>query len=131
MPQVSGALTLKDGSATPADVIYGPETLSSQRAVFVDRRLPSREQQPSVERTYGAPEKGIRTQYAIGDFIRYPIVRNVGGVDVVVNVAEAHVKYRLPTVMTQQERKHLRALTANSQDLAILKAGPEDLDPLY
>lgn len=131
MPQVTGAITIKDGSATPADVTYGPETLSSARAVFVDRRLPAREQQPSIERTFGAPQKGVRIQYAVGDLISYPIVRTVAGVDTVVAVAEAHVKYRLPTIMTQQERKHLRALTANSQNLAILKSGPEDLDPLY
>lgn len=131
MPQVTGALTIKDGSATPADVSYGPETLSSQKAVFVDRRLPSRDMQPSIERTFGAPEKGVRIQYAIGDTIRYPIVRNVGGVDVVVGVGEATVKYRLPAMANEQERKHIRALLANSQDLAILRAGPEGLDPLY
>jgi hypothetical protein len=131
MPQVTGALIIKDGSATPANVSYGPEVMSSQRAVFVDRRLPSRDQQPSIERTFGAPEKGVRTQYAVSDLIRYPIVRTVAGVDSVVAVAEAHVKYRLPTVATQQERKHLRALAANAQDIAILIAGPEDLDPLY
>ena len=131
MPQVTGAIVLKDGSSTPVDVSYGPETLSSARAVFVDRRLPSREMQPSIERTFGSPEKGVRIQYAIGDAVRYPIVRNVGGVDVVVGVAEATTKYRLPVMMNEQERKHLRALMANSQNHAILKAGPEGLDPLY
>lgn len=131
MPQVTGALTIEDGSATPVAVSYGPEMLSSARAVFVDRRLPSREQQPSLERTFGAPQKGVRVQYAIGDLITYPIVRNMAGVDTVVAVAEAHVKYRLPTQMTAQERKHLRALVANSQDDVVLAAGPESLDPLY
>lgn len=131
MPQVTGAIAIKDGSTTPVDVFYGPETLSSQRAVFVDRRLASRDQQPSLERTFGAPEKGVRNQYAVSDTIRYPVVRNVGGVDVAVGVAEAHVKYRLPVMMNEQERKHLRALVANSQDIAILLAGPVNLDPLY
>lgn len=131
MPQVTGAISLNDGSSTPVAVTYGPETLSSQRAVFVDRRLPTREQQPSLERTFGSPEKGVRSQYAVGDLIRYPIVRTVAGVDSVVGVAEGHVKYRLPVMMNEQERKHLRALVANSQDHATLKAGPESLDPLY
>lgn len=131
MPQVTGAITLNDGSSTPVAVSYGPETLSSQRAVFVDRRLPTREQQPSLERTFGSPEKGVRSQYAVGDLIRYPIVRTVAGVDSVVGVAEGHVKYRLPVMMNEQERKHLCALVANSQGHAILKAGPESLDPLY
>lgn len=131
MPQVTGALTIADGSDTPVDVDYGPEQLSSQKAVFVDRRLPAREMQPTLERTFGAPQKGVRVQYAIGDLITYPIVRTVGGVDTVVATAEAHVKYRLPTIMTTQERKHLRAMVANSQDNSILKSGPENLDPLY
>jgi hypothetical protein len=131
MPQFTGPLLIKDGSTTPVDVSYAPERLSSEKTVLVDRRLASRDQQPSIEVDFKVPENGSRLWFAIGNTIRYPIVRQVNGIDSVVAVAESTTKYRIPPVMTAQERKHLRALTANAQDNTQLMAGPVDLDPLY
>jgi len=130
MPQVTGALTINDGTATPVAVSYSPELLSSTQAVFVDRRLASRDMQPSVEVGFSRPSAS-RNTFKVSRIVAYPIVRTINGVDVISDTARANVTYTIPKSATAQERKHLRALVANSEDLTILKAGPEDLDPLY
>lgn len=130
MPQVTGAITINDGTATPVAVSYSPELLSSTQAVFVDRRLASRDMQPSIEVGFSRPS-AARNTFKVQRIAVYPIVRNVNGVDIIADTARATVTYTIPKSATAQERKHLRALVANTEDITVLKAGPEDLDPLY
>lgn len=130
MPQVTGALVIKDGSATPADVSYSVEQLSSQESIFVDRRQASRDMQPSIGVDFSRPTTNRNTFKCIRN-VAYPVVRTINGVDQVVDTLRANVTYTIPKSASAQERKHLRALVANAEDLTILRAGPEDLDPLY
>ena len=130
MPQFTGPVTINDGTATPVAVSYAPELLSSSQTVLVDRRLPSREQQPSLTVLFDRAT-ATRKTYKVKHNVAYPIVRTVNGSDVVVDIARANVEYILPQSMTPTERKHVRALAANAEDHASVKAGVEDLDPLY
>lgn len=130
MPQFTGPLVVKDGSAVPADVSYYPEKLSSSDTILVDRREASRDMQPSFQLRFD-PATSSRKTYKIQRDITYPLVRVVGGVATVTDIARVRVIYTIPTTATAQERKHLRAAIANLENHTTAKAGVEDLDPLY
>lgn len=130
MPQFTGAITINDGTATPVAVSYSPEQLSSSETVLVDRREASRDLQPSITIEFSRPN-GQRKTYKLSRKIAYPIKQTVNGIDVAPDVARAEVTYTIPVTASAQVRKHLRALVANAEDAVLLKAGPEDLDPLY
>lgn len=129
MPQFAN-FTVKDGSATPADVSYFPEKLSSSETVLVDRREVSRDLQPSIEISYD-PASSRRKTFKVQHDFAYPLVRVSAGVAVSSDIARARVVYTLPASMTQAERKHLHALVQNTQANVLAKAGIVDLDPLY
>lgn len=130
MPQFVAPFTIKDGSATPADVTYGPEKLSSSESLLVDRRLPSRDQNPTIKINFETPIPQRRSYKHVTEAI-LPIVRTVGGVDTVMRPGRANLKFDLPENMTEQERKHLFAMIINGVQQAFVKAGVTGLDPLY
>lgn len=130
MPQFTGAISINDGLATPVAVSYTPELLSSSQSVLVDRREPTREMQPSITLSFDRATPSRKT-FKVKRQIAMPIKQTINGVDVVTDVARANVEYIIPTSASAQVRKHLRALVANAEDIAIFKAGIEDLDPLY
>lgn len=130
MPQFTGAISINDGSATPVAVSYSPELLSSSNTVLVDRREASRDMQPSLTVTFERPTANRKT-YKVKRQVAYPIKQTVNGVEVITDIARANVEYVLPQSATAQVRKHLRALVANTEDVAIFKAAVEDLDPMY
>lgn len=130
MPQFTGAVAINDGSATPVAVSYAPELLSSTQTVLVDRRPVAREQQPSITLGFDRATSTRKT-FKVKRAVAYPIVQVIGGVEIVTDIARANIEYIIPTSMTAQARKHLRALVANSEDIVIFRAGVEDLDPLY
>lgn len=129
MPQFNN-ITIKDGSATPVDVVYSVEKLSSEQTVLVDRRQASRDMQPSVTVGFDRASPSRRT-FKVKHSIAYPLVRTVAGVTTSNDVARATVEFTLPSSMTADERAHLQALVANLEDVIIIKAGVKDLDPLY
>lgn len=130
MPQFTGPISINDGTATPVAVAYSPEQLSSSETVLVDRREASRDLQPSLTIKFDRASASRKT-YKVSRQVAYPIASVVNGVTVVTDVARANVEYIVPVTMTLQQRKHLRALVANAEDIASFKAGVEDLDPLY
>jgi len=131
MPQFVAPFTIKDGSATPADVTYGPEDLSSGSTLLVDRRLPSRDQQPSLKILFERPV-AQRPSYKQTIEGVIPVVRQVSGVDVVGSrPLRAKLVFELPNNATLQERKHLQAMIVNAANQTLIKAGTIDIDPLY
>lgn len=130
MPQFTGAITINDGSATPVAVSYSPELLSSGNTVLVDRREATRELQPSVTILFERPTPNRKT-FKVKHSFALPIKQVINGVEVITDVARANVEYVLPQSASAQVRKHLRALVANTEGVAIFRAGVEDLDPLY
>jgi hypothetical protein len=130
MPQFTGAITINDGATTPVAVSYSPEQLSSSNTVLVDRRETTRDMQPSVTVVFERPTPTRKT-FKVKRAYAMPIKQTINGVDVITDIARANVEYVIPQSATQTVRKNLRALVANAEDIAILKAGVEDLDPLY
>lgn len=130
MPQFTSPLSINDGSATPVAVQYGVEKLSSDLSILVDRRLASRETQPTLTVVFDRATPTRKT-FKVKHSVAYPIVRIVNGVDLVVDIARANVDYTLPPSMSVQEKKHLNALVANMEANATLKAAVVDFDPLY
>lgn len=130
MAQFTGALVIKDGASTPIDVSYFPEQLSSSETILVDRRSATRDSQPSLTIRFDRAN-GNRKTFKVTHDVAYPLVRQVNGVDMVSDVIRAKVVYTIPANATAAERKHIRALVANAQNNVSIKAGIEDLDPLY
>lgn len=128
MPQFTGPLSILDGAA--AAVSYSPELLSSSQTVLVDRREASRDMQPSMSVSFDRPTANRKT-YKVKRVYAYPIKQTINGVEVVTDIARATVEYIIPQSATLTIRKNLRALVANVEDNALVKAGVEDLDPLY
>lgn len=130
MPQFVSPLAINDGTATPVAVSYSVEKLSSDHSILVDRRLASRDQQPALTVTFDRAS-ATRKTYKVKRSVAYPLVRTINSVDTVIDIARCNVEYIIPNTATLQERKHLRALVANSEDNVLLMAGVVDLDPLY
>lgn len=130
MPQFPGAVVIADGASTPVNVSYSPELLSSGETVLVDRREASREMQPSLTVRFDRASAARKT-FKVTHEVAYPLVRMVTGVSTTSDTARAKVVFTIPANATVQERKNLRALVANGLSATILKAGVEDLDPLY
>ncbi len=130
MPQFVSPFTIKDGSATPADVTYSPELLSSGSTILVDRREAARDMQPAIAITFERPVPQ-RPSYKQVVEVTIPLVRMVNGVAVPQRPLKAQLKFDLASISTQQERKHLQAAVVNASNQALLKAGAVDLDPLY
>lgn len=130
MPQFVAPFTIKDGSATPADVTYSPERLSSGDTLLVDRRLPVREQNPTIHIAFAPPVKQ-RPSYKHEIEVVLPVVRVISGAEVVKRPLRARLVFDLSTDSTEQERKHLQAAVVNASNHALLKAGVMVLDPLY
>lgn len=130
MPQVTGPLSVNDGATTPVAVSYAPELLSSATSVFVDRREASRDMQPSIGITFDRPTSTRKT-FKVTHTFAVPVKQTINGVDVVTDIARATVQYTIPPSATSTHRKNLRAMVANLEDVATIKAAVEDLDPLY
>lgn len=131
MPQfVANGFSINDGSTVPVAVTYSPELLSSARTVLLDRRLLTRDQQPSIVYNFDAA-KPTRKTFKVDVSVAYPKVAVINSTEVVIGINRANASFILLENSTQQERKHLRAALANALNHAYIKAGVEDLDPMY
>lgn len=131
MPQMpASGLTINDGATTPVAVSYTPEKVGSDLTILVDRRLTSRDQQPSVTLEFNRPQNGRKT-YKVIKKVAYPIVRDVNGVNTVIDIARTESTFVLPPTMSEQERKHIRALAANAEDETNIKKFVESLEPFW
>lgn len=121
--------TIKDGSATPADVTYSPEKVTAEETQLFDRRLESRDLQPSLFLKWSAPTNARKT-YRAGVTSGYPLVRLIAGENVAPNIGRADSNFVLPTMMTEQERKHLFAMHVNAVQHILFKDVIYKLDPV-
>lgn len=130
MPQVTGNLTINDGSATPVAKTFAVERVSPEVSSF-------------VERSSGVSAGFIRlvaffsaaTAKRLTNRIRYtvaiPVLETVNGISTVAYVLRSDCSYIIPEQATAQNRADLQAYTVNGMNLALLKANVKDLDPNY
>lgn len=127
MPTTAATLTINDGTAVPVAVNYALERKVDGGAVWVDRRLASRELQPEITMTSKVPSAKARA-YTCERSVKMPIVRVVNGVDTVVGYNKKFTTWVFDKSATEQERKHLIAAANNLDAHADSKTNGEKLE---
>lgn len=127
MPNIAATLSINDGSATPVAVTFSLENKIAGGALYVDRRLASRELNPELVVTSKAPTPKARA-YTGDRAVKIPLVRTINGVDTVVGYNKKFSTYVLDKASTEQERKHLFAFGNNLDAHADSKTNVEKLE---
>lgn len=130
MSQISGALSINNGAATPVAKSFAPERVSPDHSVFTERsaavsagfyRLAVRYSAASVKR----PTNRVDVELDL------PVLSTVNGVSEVAYVGRFKGYFVVPDQMTSDQRADLHAFVANALDQAAIKAVVKDLDPMY
>lgn len=127
MPNIAATLTINDGTATPVAVAFSLESKIAGGAMYVDRRLASRELNPELVLTSKSPSPKARA-YTSERSVKIPIVRLVNGVDTVVGYNKKFTTFVVDKSSTEQERKHLVAFGNNLDAHADSKTNVEKLE---
>lgn len=130
MSQITGALTINNGAATPVAKSFAPERVAPEQSVFTER---------SAAVSAGFTKLGIRFSAAnqrrntnrVDVDLDLPILSTVNGVSQVAYVGRFKGYFVIPDVMTAAERADLHAYVANALDVAAVRAVVKDLDPMY
>jgi hypothetical protein len=131
MAALPSSITINDGTATPVAVTYTPISASNGNAVFADKRKVAKAFWPKITYVFDA-ESRSRASDHVSVEVEYPMTKTVDGVELV--YATAWFKkgvFILPSGMSQQDRKHLRALVVNGQGVTQYVAMVNDLDPMF
>lgn len=130
MPQITGPMTINDGSATPVAKTFAPERVSPEASVFSERSAAT--SAGFTRLTYGLDmAKANRKTNRIDISLNVPVLRTVEGNETVAGTALFKGYWVLPDVMTEGERSNVHAFTANSIGHANVKAAVKSLDPAY
>lgn len=130
MSQVSGALTINNGAATPVAKTFSPERVSPDLATFTERTATS--SAGFVRLGVGfSPASSKRATNRVDISLDYPVLSVVNGVSSVAYVGRFKGYFIVPDVMTALERADLAAYVANALDAVSIRAVVKDLDPLY
>lgn len=131
MPQITGAIILADGQATPVNVTFYPEKITSEEAVFVDRSSASplgfRRLTLKMNRASGSrPTDRVTMEFS------YPEIANVNGVITLLHTARYQSgNFIIPTSMTWNARANLYAFVKNAMSMGIMQAYVRDLDSAW
>lgn len=131
MPQITGAISLNDGQATPVAVSFTPETITPEKVVFVDRsggvpaafrRLTLTMKRSSV----GKPTTAVSIEFS------YPEISNVGGVITVLHTGRyASGKFIIPDTMSAAARAHLLAFVRSALNSSLVYAYVRELESAW
>lgn len=130
MSQVTGALSINNGAATPVAKSFAPEQVSPQLTTFTERSSPTSSGFTRLGISL-SPANSKRTTNRIDYSVDYPILSTVNGVSTVAYVGRFKGYFVVPDAMTSAERADLAAFVANGLDNAQIRAVIKDLDPLY
>lgn len=131
MPQVTAAITLNNGAATPVAISFAPERVSSTEAVFVDRSAGYSNGYRRITFTY-SPPNGKRSTTRVGVSCSFPEISVVNGASVVIHTARyQNGEFIIPDTMSAASRADLRAFVANAMDQALAIAMVKDLDTAW
>jgi len=133
MSQVTGAITLADGQATPANIAFNPEAITPALSTFVDRSS-------GISMSYRRlsvrwePNKGTTgSRYSRNQFnVSYPVYGVLpSGASGVKYTLRANVTLDLPDGCTDAERKDIYAFAKNGLANALVTGALRDYDPMY
>lgn len=131
MPQITGAIALADGQATPANVSFVPEKITSEEAIFVDRSSASplgfRRLTLKMNRASGTrPTDRVTVEFS------YPEVATVSGVITLLHTARFQGgNFIIPTSMTAAARANLFAFVKNAMGSSLVQSYVRDLDSAW
>lgn len=130
MSQVTGALSILNGAATPVAKSFAPETVSPEKSTFTERTSPV--SAGFLRLSVGlSPASGARATNRIDLGFDFPVVATVNGVSEVAYTGRFKGYFVVPDVMTSAERADLAAFVANALDNPLVRGVIKDLDPTY
>lgn len=131
MPQVSAAISLNNGAATPVAISFTPERVSSTEATFVDRSAGYSNGYKRITFTFN-PANAKRPTTRVGVTFSFPEISVVNGVATVIHTARyQNGEFIIPDTMSAASRADLRAFVANGMDQALAISMVKDLDTAW
>lgn len=130
MSQVTGPLSINDGSATPVAKSFQPERVAPDSSSFTERSS-------GVSAGFSrfqiglSPANSNRPTNRIDLSLDLPVLQTVNGVSTVAYVCRFKGYFVLPDVATAADRANARAFVANALDNSQVISVIRDLDPLY
>lgn len=130
MSQVTGALSINNGAATPVAKSFAPERVAPDLSVFTERTAAA--SAGFIRLSVGlSPASAKRSTNRVTLKLDHPVLSTVNGVSTVAYVGRFDGSFVIPDVMTAAERADLHAFVANALDNALIKGVVKDLDPTY
>lgn len=130
MSQVTGALTINDGQATPVAKTFSPERVAPDLTTFTERS--SGVAAGFVRLGVGfSPASTKRSTNRVNVNLDYPVLSTVNGVSTVAYVGRFQGTFVVPDVMTAAERANMAAFVTNALANTQIRGVIKDLDPLY
>ncbi len=130
MSQVTGALTINNGAATPVAKTFSPERVAPELSTFTERTATSSAGFVRLGVAFSSASSKRNTN-RIDVSLDLPILQTINGVSSVAYVGRFKGYFVIPDVMTAAERADLAAFVANALDNTQVRAVIKDLDPLY
>jgi hypothetical protein len=130
MSQVTGALTINNGAATPVAKTFAPERVAPEQSVFTERSAAASAGFTKLGISYSAAT-AKRPTNRVALSLDFPVLSTVNGVSTVAYVGRFKGDFILPDTMTATERADLHAYVANALANTSIKGVIKDLDPLY
>lgn len=130
MSQVTGALSIYDGLATPVARSFAPERVSPDLSTFCERTASTSNGFKRLSVSF-SPATTKRSTNRTVVSLALPVVESVSGVNQVTRTLRFEGTFIVPDNATAAERADLRAFAANALDNALIEAVIKDLDPLY
>lgn len=130
MSQVTGALSINNGAATPVAKSFAPESVTPARSVFTERSAAS--SNGFIRLGVGFdPASSKRATNRISVDLAMPIIESVSGQNQVTRIGRFSGQFIIPDTMTNAERADLYAYATGAFSTALIKAVVKDLDPMY
>jgi hypothetical protein len=130
MSQITGALTINNGAATPVAKSFSPERVAPEQSVFTERSAAVSAGFHKLAVRFSAASSKRSTNRVDVD-VDLPVLQTINGVNSVAYVVRFKGYFVIPDTMTATERADLHAYVANAMDVAAVKAVVKDLDPMY
>jgi hypothetical protein len=130
MSQVSGAITINDGAATPVAKTFSPERVAPDLTTFTERS--SGVAAGFIRLGVGfSPASTKRSTNRVSINMDYPVLSTVNGVSTVAYIGRFQGTFVVPDVMTAAERANMAAFVTNALANTQIRGVIKDLDPLY
>lgn len=130
MSQITGALSINNGAATPVAKSFAPERIAPDLSTFVERSAPASAGYLRLGVGF-SPASSKRPTNRVEISFDFPVLQTVNGISSVAYTARFKGTAVLPDQMTATERADFAAFVANSLDVSSIRNVIKDLDPLY